>query len=112
MSPLKITLLVLSVLTLFAIAFFVKKNKIAVKYSVMWILLPIVCILMVLFDTPLYVFSQWLGFQTLSNFVFFAVLGVVILFCFALTIIVSKQKKQITKMIQEIAILREQNEKK
>lgn len=112
MSKLQIELLVAAVISLFVILFFLKKNRINVKYTVMWLLLPIIFILMLIFPNGIDGLSKFLGFELASNFVFFITLAVVILFCFGLTIIVSKQKKQITKLIQEIAILRREFDEK
>lgn len=84
-----------------------------VKYSVMWLLMPIVIILLIIFAAPIADLAVFLGFDLLSNFVFVIIMALILLICFGLTIIVSKQKKQITKLIQEVALLREEiNEKK
>lgn len=112
MTNLQIELMVAAVISLIAIAIFLKKNKINIKYSVMWLLMPIVFILMLIFPNALEAISQFLGFELVSNFVFFVVLAVVIMFCFLLTLIVSKQKEQITKLIQEIAILKRDYDEK
>ena len=78
----------------------------------MWMLLPIVFILVVIFLDPLTQLAKWLGFEVLSNFIFAIIIGLLIMFCFALTIIISKQQKQIIKLIQDLSILKKENSDK
>lgn len=67
---------------------------------------------MVIFSEPLYALADLLGFELLSNFVFVIILGLCLLLCFGLTLIVSKQRKEITRIVQEISILKKElNEK-
>lgn len=105
---LKTELIVAAILLLIFIAFSLKKNHLAVKYSMMWLTLPVVFVLMVIFSEPLYGLANFLGFELLSNFVFVVILGLCLLLSFGLTLIVSKQRKEITRLVQEISIIKKE----
>ena len=113
MGPLKIGMLITALFLFVFIFWMLKRNSLSVKYSVMWLMLPVVFILMVIFSEPLNILANTLGFQLLSNFVFFIILGCLLVLCFLLTIIVSGLKNKINKLVQEVSILKkEMNDKK
>ena len=91
----------------------VRKNSISVKNSIAWLLLPIVFLLIAVFPEPLAKVSDFLGFETLANFIFLITIALLIILIFFHTITISKQQTEITKLIQEIAILKKgKNDKK
>ncbi|MBQ6409794.1 DUF2304 domain-containing protein [Candidatus Saccharibacteria bacterium] len=87
------------------------RSRLSIRNSIAWLLLPVIFIIIAIFPDPLQSFANWLGFETLSNFIFLVVIALLILICFFLTLSNSKQQEQITKLNQEIAILK-QNKKK
>ena len=87
------------------------RSRLSIRNSIAWLLLPVIFIVIAIFPDPLQSFANWLGFETLSNFIFLVVIALLILICFFLTLSNSKQQEQITKLNQEIAILK-QNKKK
>ena len=89
-----------------------RRNSMAIKNSVAWLFLPIIFIVVAIFPEPLTALANWLGFETLSNFIFLITIALLILICFFLTISVSKQQSQITKLIQELSILKHDQNKK
>lgn len=99
MSIAAISLLALIIISL-------KKNRISTKSSIAWLLLPIVFLLIAIFPEPLAALSNWLGFETLSNFIFLTTIALLIVLCFFLTVVISHQQVQITKLIQEISIIK------
>lgn len=88
-----------------------KRNSISIKSSIAWLLLPIVFLLVAFFPEPLATVSAWLGFETLSNFIFLLAIALLIILCFFLTITISHQQTQITKLIQEVSILKHKEPK-
>lgn len=100
-----ITFLILLIVIIFNL---LKKEKITIKYSIAW-LLP--CIILLIF-TLIPGFMTWttkvLGFQTASNMIFALLIVLLMLITILLTMIVSNQKNQIRKLIQEISIIKEQ----
>ena len=118
MTSIQIEVSVAALLLLIFIFLSLRKNTMSIKISIAWLLLPIVFIIIAIFPTPLTDFAHWLGFETLSNFIFVIIIALLLILCFSLTTTVSRQGTQITKLTQEISLLkhkhkqsRRQNEK-
>ena len=60
----------------------VLKDKLQLKYSLLWLGLVLALLVCALFPQPLYVISSFFGFATLSNFIF--VVGFLFLLLFFL----------------------------
>ena len=112
MSSLQIEMTVAAIALFVLIIIFLKRNSMSIKSSVAWLLLPIVFLIIAIFPDPIAKFSAWLGFETFSNFLFFIINGLLIIICFFLTISLSKQQVKITKLIQELSILKEKQDDK
>jgi hypothetical protein len=78
----------------------------SIKSSITWLILPIIFVIIAIFPEPLTKFAHWLGFETLANFIFLITIALLIVLCFFLTLAVSKQQQKITKLIQELSILK------
>lgn len=100
-----------AVLLLIIIAISLKKSTISIKSSIAWLLLPVVFIIVAIFPQPLADFSAYLGFETFSNFIFLIIIALLLILCFFLTISLSHQQAKITKLIQELSILKHKEEK-
>lgn len=107
MNSLQIEMTIAAVALLILITIFLKRNSMSIKNSVAWLLLPIVFLIIAIFPDPIAKFSAWLGFETFSNFLFLIIIGLLVIICFFLTISLSKQQNKITKLIQELSILKE-----
>lgn len=88
-----------------------RRNYVSVKSAIVWLLLPVVFILIAIFVEPFTVLVKWLGFNMLSNFIFVVIIGLLLLLCLFFTIIISRQQKQITGLIQELSILKQKIKK-
>lgn len=110
MNKLQIEISVAALILFILIIINLKRNSFSVKSSIAWLLLPIVFIIIAIFPEPLTIFSNWLGFETLSNFIFVVIIALLIILSFFLTATTSRQQEQITKLIQEVSILK--NKKK
>lgn len=111
MTNIQIEMLVAAIILLILITFCLTKNRLLVRHSIAWFSLPIVFIIFAIFPQLIETISKWLGFETPSNFIFLAAIALLILICFFLTISISRQQSQITKLIQEISILKKQDKK-
>lgn len=104
------SLVVVSILfSLFIILFILillRKRKINIKYSLIWLLLFFLLFLCTLFPKFLIWITDILGFATASNMIFSIIISVLIIITIALTVIVSNQDKKIRLLIQEISILK------
>lgn len=109
---LKIDSIVFLVFVCFVILFLVKKEKITVKYSIVWLIPCILLILFVLLPGFLSWITSFLGFYTASNMIFALLIGFLLLITITLTVIVSKQKNQIRLLIQEISMMKDSKNEK
>lgn len=111
MTKIQIEMIVASIILLILIIVSLKRNTISIKSSIAWLLLPVVFLIVAIFPGPLTTFANWLGFETLANFIFLVAIALLIILCFFLTVTVSHQQTKITKLIQEISILKHQSSK-
>lgn len=91
------------------VLYFLKKDKIKIKYSIIWLLL--FGVLLVCLGIPgfLIKLTDLLGFKTPSNMIFSMLIAVLVLINIALTGIVSSQDKKIRLLVQEISLLKNLN---
>lgn len=106
-NNLRILLIVFSLVLLIIILNLVSKNKVPVRYSLLWIVSAILIFIVGTFPEFVGMFTSMIGFQTTSNLVIGIILTVLLVLTLILTVIVSKQKKQIKLLIQEISMLKE-----
>lgn len=106
MTNLQIEMTIAALILLIIIIICLKKNTMSVKSSIAWLLLPIVFAFIAIFPEPITALATWLGFETLANFIFVIVIALLIILCFFLTITISRQQTTITKLIQDVSILK------
>lgn len=105
-NNLRILLLVFSIVWFIFIFYFLKKGKIPIKYSLFWFLSALIILSISLFPNLLSIIKDLMGFQTISNMIIGIILTLLLVITFLLTMIVSKQKNQITLLIQEVSLLK------
>lgn len=105
---LKIEMILVSLIILALIINKLKNKNMSIKYSILWLLLPILFLLMALFSNLMIQIANMLGFELLSNMIFFITVGILFIICFSLTIIVSNLNKKIIQLSQEIALLKKE----
>jgi len=91
---------------------FVIKNKMSIKYSLLWYLSLIILGIFTIFPNILGWATNLIGIEVSSNFIFAFMLAVLFVICISLTIIVSNDQERIRVLIQEISILNSESEKK
>lgn len=91
------------------ILYFIKKEKINVKYSIIWLLLFSFLFILVLIPGILENLTNILGFQTPSNMIICLLIAVLVVINISLTGIVSSQDKKIRLLIQEVSILKKES---
>lgn len=106
MTSLQIEMTIAAFILLLIIIISLKRNSMSIKNSVIWLLLPVIFIIIAIFPNPFFDFANWLGFETLANFIFVVIIALLIILCFSLTLTISHQQTQITKLIQELSILK------
>ena len=112
---LQVELLLTSLCLFSLIIYLIKTNKLTVKYSLTWLMISFLMLLMSLFPKISIGLAKILGFEAASNMIFLVIIGVLIIINISMSIIVSKQNKQIRLLVQDVSILRksvENNQRK
>lgn len=105
-NSLRILLIAFSVLLFVVMLNLLSKNKVPVRYSLLWILSAVLVFIVGAFPNFISLFTEMVGFQTTSNLVIGIILVMLLTITLILTIIVSGQKKQIKLLIQEVSMLK------
>lgn len=105
----RIEMIVISLLLVIFLLIILKKNYMFIKYSSVWLLSCFLMLLFALFPGALEKISSFMGFEVLSNMVFFIMIGILFFITISLTIIVSSQRRKIDLLIQEVSLLKGKN---
>jgi len=99
-----------SIIFLVAVIELVRKNKLQERYSLLWILMSIV--LLILSSTPIIIntLADWLEIKNPPSFLFLFGLVYLLIYNLHLTTVVSRQSEKITRLAQEIALLKQKVE--
>lgn len=111
---LRLGLIVVALLLIITTLVILKKDRMPIKYSLIWIFSSFLILLVSLIPGAFGIISNYLGFVTMSNMVIGIFIFILLMISISLTVIVSGQKKKITLLIQELSILKEkvENEKR
>lgn len=107
-----LTVIFFIVIILFIILNLLRKNKISVKYAIMWLLTIILSAVVLIIPHLLENLSKLLGFELVSNMVLCIFIMILLIITISMTVMITKQKKEITILIQEVGILKNEREKK
>lgn len=103
----RIAILFVALILSIIIIIVLRKDKIPVRYSLLWWVVVLVLLLLVIFPDLFIFFTRLLGFETISNMIIGIFIVVILFITISLTIIVSGQRKKIALLIQEISILKD-----
>ena len=103
---LSITTIVFISLLLIIILYLLRQSRISIKYSIMWIFMILVAFIVLIIPNLLTIISKFLGFELVSNMVLCIFIVILLLISIALTVMITDQKKKITRLIQEVGILK------
>lgn len=101
---LRIFLLIGAVLLLVLVARKIKKSQFDTHDTFFWLGLSVLLILAAAFPQLVYAVSNLLGFQSASNFVFLAVIAILLWRLFRLQENVATLRRKLTALVQEIAL--------
>ena len=107
--PLRASIVIACALLLIYVVYLVRRERLQLKYSLLWLAMAVVLLLVSLFPEPLFTLSDMFGFATASNFIFVAGFIFLLTICLVLTSIASKQTVSIKNLTQRIAILENEN---
>ncbi len=104
-SQLRLSLIILSAVFMIVVIRLVRRGRLQLKYSLLWLLIGCTFIICAVFPGVVTFFKGLFGIALTSNFVFLAGLGGLFLVCLSLTVIVSWQARDIRMLVQRIALL-------
>lgn len=99
--------IIFSILFVFCIIMLVRNNKLEEKYSILWIIFSVVIIILALNKGLLDSLANLVGIFYAPAMLFLVACIFIILFIIHLSMVVTKQNKQIIKLVQEVGILKE-----
>lgn len=106
---LRIVMFIFSLLLLLLIVRILRKDKMPIKYAIIWIFAFLLMLLVSLVPSFLTAISNLLGFEAMASMVIGMMIVILLIISIILTMIVSSQNKTITTLIQEISLLKEKN---
>lgn len=107
---LRVFLIIVVISFILLIVHAIRKKRLLLKYSLLWLASAFVMLISILFPTFLKLLSDLLGIELVSNLVFLIGFFILLVLTFALTIIVSEQKRKIVLLIEEVAIIKKEIE--
>ncbi len=82
-----------------------KRNRISLKYSLLWLFSGVVLLVLALFPKLLNIGARIIGIYNPVNALFAVVIFCIIMLLISLTSIVSKQSEKNKKLVQELGLL-------
>jgi hypothetical protein len=102
---LSIVFIVLSFAFLIYTVYQVKRNKLLLRYSLMWILLSALLLVVAIFPQPIFALAKLVGFDIGSNFIFSAAIFFLLLLCLGQARTISQLVIKQTETTQRLALL-------
>lgn len=109
-KSLQLGLLLASIVALLFVTISVKKKKMNIKYSIVWILWSLLSLIMAIFPQTFYEFSHLLGIEIPVNAVFLIMIGLLYALTFYSYMMVSKHNDEIIQLTYEVASLKKKIE--
>lgn len=102
---LRICLVIGVVIYMTFIVILLRKRKLNLKYSLLWMLSAVVLLLLAVFPQIAVFVSELLGIQSAVNAIYLIIVFFMLLLLISLSSIVSKQHREIKTLIQHVAII-------
>lgn len=101
---LRIVLICVSLIVLVFVLRKIRKTDFVIEDSFFWILLCLLLLIISIFPGICYAFSNWLGFESPSNFIFLTIIFLLLAKEFFVSVKVSRLQTTLTHLIQKYAI--------
>ena len=105
---LRIVLITASALLILYTLFKIRKAQLDIDDTIFWLILPLLLLILSIFPQLAYKASDLLGFDAPSNFIFLAVIALLLFKTFLLTVELSTQKRRLNRLVQAHAIAEEE----
>lgn len=103
---LKISIFLTGLLLILLIIYFIRKEKIPIKYSLVWIFSGLIIILIGLIPEMFLKITNFIGFKLMSNMVIAIFILLIVIINLFFAVILSTQNKKIINLTQEISLLK------
>lgn len=107
---LSLFIVLLSVISLVIITNMIRKEKLGLKYALSWMIMAIFIMIMAIIPRFIIVIANLLGVATPINAVFFTGFIFSLAIIFSLTVALSRTSNKVTKLTQELALLKKKLE--
>ncbi len=104
-TTLRIVLLIGIILFFLVVICLLKKNRLALRYTLLWLAIAFIMLLFVIFPQLLDWLRGLLGFESGMNTLYVLAIGFAIVLLMMLTSIVSRQNDRIKDLVQDNAML-------
>ena len=111
-NNIRLMLIIFSLLLLVLVFRLVSKNKLSIRYSLLWILISLLILIVGFFPDAIAFITSKIGFKTTVNLVIAIILAMLLFVTLILTIIVTNHKRKIKLLIQEVSILKKEYDEK
>ncbi len=105
MTALQLVASIANLLALFMILSFLRRERLKEKYSLLWLLCIVVAEVLILSYHWIDRFAAWMGVFYPPSLIFFLAILFLFVMVLHLTLVVSKQNKQIQILAQQLALL-------
>ena len=112
MTPFQCFILAGSVGLLVIVLRAVYRGKLKEAYALLWIVATLTSGILAVFPSLLSCLADLMGFILPSNALFLCAVGAILLLLFQITFIISEHHERITRLMEEIALLKAELEKK
>lgn len=104
--------IIFSIIFIILILNLVRRNKLDEKYSILWFFLAVITLLVSIFPSIIETISEWFDvYYPPTVLLLFAVI-IIMAYIVHITMVITRQNKMIIKLTQELAILKNEKEKK
>lgn len=110
-NSLIITVIIFAIILGVSVLYLLLKNRIPVKYALVWLFSTIVIIIIALIPNLMEKLAKLLGFELLSNMVLCLFIAILMFLTLILTVMMAGQKKKTTLLIQELSLLKAEGKK-
>lgn len=112
MARIQIITIVINFFFILSIAYLIVKGKLREEYAIVWLVCTLFLGIFSVWRNGLEVLSRLFGVYEAPNLVFTGFIFIILIYLLHLSIVNSKLQKNLTRLAQEIALLKEENERK
>ncbi|WP_195396003.1 DUF2304 domain-containing protein [Holdemania sp. 1001302B_160321_E10] len=109
-TTIRIALIFFTFLTFFIFLHFIRKFKLNIKYSILWILIALLLVFLGIFPELFIIISYKIGFLSTVNMIYLIIIFILICIVFYLTINLSSLEEKLKIAIFEIALMKKELE--